>query len=79
MLRSFSHPPDERSFTLPPKPPVTSRRSLLAVILVPLMLVLQTLWFTISGAQAATLEEIKQRGGLFVATENDVRPGSAAK
>lgn len=65
---------------MPPNtPPSTSRRSLLVVILVPLVLVLLTLWFTISGAQAATLEASKQRGDLCVVMENHFGPSNAAR
>ena len=65
---------------MPPNtPPSTSRRSLLVVILVPLVLVLLTLWFTISGAQAATLKASQQRGDLCVVTENHFGPCNAAR
>ncbi len=57
-----------------PDSPVKSNRSLLAVVLLSLVVLLLTLWITMSGAQAATLEEVKKRGYLIVATEDDFRP-----
>jgi polar amino acid transport system substrate-binding protein len=46
-----------------------SRRSALAALLLPL-----ALWGAIGAAQGATLEEIKKRGYMIVATEDDFRP-----
>jgi polar amino acid transport system substrate-binding protein len=46
-----------------------SRRSTLAALLLPL-----ALWGAASVAQGATLEEIKKRGYMVVATEDDFRP-----
>jgi len=46
-----------------------SRRSLLAAALLPL-----AWWGTFGSAQAATLDEIKKRGYMIVATEDDFRP-----
>ena len=47
----------------------TSRRSALAALLLPF-----ALWGAIGTAQGATLEEIKKRGYIVVATEDDFRP-----
>jgi polar amino acid transport system substrate-binding protein len=47
----------------------TSRRSALAALLLPL-----ALWGAVGAAQGATLEEIKKRGYMIVATEDDFRP-----
>lgn len=47
----------------------TSRRSALAALLLPLVLL-----SAIGSAQGATLEEIKKRGYMIVATEDDFRP-----
>jgi polar amino acid transport system substrate-binding protein len=46
-----------------------SRRSALAAMLLPLVL-----WGAVGSAQGATLEEIKKRGYMVVATEDDFRP-----
>lgn len=46
-----------------------SRRHALAALLLPLVL-----WAGVDGAHGATLEEIKKRGYLVVATEDDFRP-----
>lgn len=46
-----------------------SRRSALASLLLPLVL-----WGAVGSAQGATLEEIKKRGYMVVATEDDFRP-----
>jgi len=45
------------------------RRTLLAALAFPL-----ALWGAIGSAQGATLEEIKKRGYMVVATEDDFRP-----
>ena len=47
----------------------TSRRSALAALLLPF-----ALWGATGTAQGATLEEIKKRGYIVVATEDDFRP-----
>lgn len=47
----------------------TSRRSALAALLLPF-----ALWGAAGTAQGATLEEIKKRGYIVVATEDDFRP-----
>ncbi len=47
----------------------TSRRSALAALLLPL-----ALWGAVGSTQGATLEEIKKRGYMIVATEDDFRP-----
>ena len=47
----------------------TSRRSALAALLLPL-----AFWGAAGSAHGATLEEIKKRGYLIVATEDDFRP-----
>ena len=46
-----------------------SRRAALAALLLPL-----TFWGALGSAQGATLEEIKKRGYMIVATEDDFRP-----
>jgi polar amino acid transport system substrate-binding protein len=46
-----------------------SRRGALASLLMPL-----ALWATLPAAHAATLDEIKKRGYMIVATEDDFRP-----
>jgi polar amino acid transport system substrate-binding protein len=45
------------------------RRRVLAAILLPLVV-----WTAVGGAQAASLEEIKKRGYIVVATEDDYQP-----
>lgn len=47
----------------------TSRRSALAALILPL-----ALWSAVGSAHSATLEEIKKRGYMIVATEDDFRP-----
>jgi len=47
----------------------SSRRSLLAAVILPL-----ALWAAAGSASGATLEEIKKRGYMIVATEDDFRP-----
>lgn len=47
----------------------TSRRGAIATLLLPL-----ALWSAVGSAQGATLEEIKKRGYMIVATEDDFRP-----
>lgn len=47
----------------------TSRRGAMAALLLPL-----ALWGAMGSAQGATLEEIKKRGYMIVATEDDFRP-----
>jgi len=51
------------------RPALLSRRSLMAVLAVPLVFAAM-----LSTARAATLDEIKKRGYLVVATEDDFRP-----
>ena len=46
-----------------------SRRGAIAAVLLPL-----ALWGAVGSAQGATLEEIKKRGYIVVATEDDFRP-----
>jgi polar amino acid transport system substrate-binding protein len=46
-----------------------SRRSAVAALLLPL-----AIWGAVGSAQGATLEEIKKRGYMIVATEDDFRP-----
>jgi polar amino acid transport system substrate-binding protein len=52
-----------------PTPRFLSRRGALATLLLPL-----ALWGALGSAQGATLEEIKKRGYMIVATEDDFRP-----
>lgn len=47
----------------------TSRRGAIATLLLPL-----ALWSAVGSTQGATLEEIKKRGYMIVATEDDFRP-----
>ena len=47
----------------------TSRRTAMAALFLPI-----ALWGSMGSAHGATLEEIKKRGYLVVATEDDFRP-----